>query len=254
MPLDRIIDQTRNVPDPHRGNRGLRIVFIPWDATEGQEWATKTAQWNHATGNKYEIVHYSPGYRNPFLARASTQSDAVVYIRGHGNPGVPYIQVKVSGIAGAVEERKLLITEACDRLIGSGLAPSFPGVIKFYHCHSGTVLTQDAHDQERRKFESNNATVERAFIGGAITAEQKEKFWKEIYPNKSIARNGADYLRKKGFSMCLFYGYMGPLASEYGDDGASGFHKEVELAGLKNPPAHLAGVVSTRASRGRVQV
>jgi hypothetical protein len=52
----------------------------------------------------------------------------------------------------------------------------------------------------------------------------------------------------------LFYGYLGPLASEYADDGNGGFHKKVEIDGLQNRPGALAGVSSTRASAGRVQV
>jgi len=69
-----------------------------------------------------------------------------------------------------------------------------------------------------------------------------------------IARNGADYLRKRGFTRCLYYGYLGPLASEYADDGTGAFHKKVEIDGLQNRPAALAGVSTTRASVGRIQV
>lgn len=255
MPLQREIDKIRNkLVDQHAGDRGLRVVFIPWDFTEGQEWTLKTEQWNHATGNKYRIVHYTPGMRNPYLGQVSHDPKGVVYLRGHGNPGVPYIQVKVNVGLEAIEERKLLITEACDRLIASGLDPTFAGVIKFFHCHSGTVLTQAAYEEELRKFESNNRMVKEAFQQGSITAEQKRQFWKEIHPNKSIARNGADYLRKKGYGKCIYYGYLGPLASEYGDDGHGAMHKNIELAGLQRPPPHLVGVQTTRASLARVQV
>ncbi len=41
MPLDRKPDQMQNKLDPHLGARVLRIVFIPWDAVEGDEWAQK---------------------------------------------------------------------------------------------------------------------------------------------------------------------------------------------------------------------
>jgi hypothetical protein len=147
-----------------------------------------------------------------------------------------------------------MITEACDRLMQTGLNKRFSGVIKFFHCHSGTVLTPAAYDNEVAKFESNNRTVTQGVRDGVLNQAQKQAFWKEIYPNRSIARNGADYLRKRGFNRCLFYGYLGPLASEYADDGNGGFHKQVEIDGLQNRPAHLVGVSSTRASAGRVQV
>lgn len=253
MPLDRLQDVSRNAVDPHVGARGRRIVFIPWDPVEGEEWAIKTAQWNHATGNKYEIVHYTPGMGSPFLRIANGEPSTAIYIRGHGNPGVPYIQVKVT-VGNTVAERKLPITEACDRLIASGLLPSFSGVIKFFHCHSATVLTQNAYQQECAKVRSNNTTVKQGYKQGMLTKVQRDTFLKEIHPNKSIARNGADYMRKRGFRGCLYYGYLGPLASEYGDDGAGGIHKMVELAGLNSPPPHLVGLGTSRASQARVMV
>ncbi len=254
MPLDRTPDRLKNKVDPHVGNRGKRVVFIPWDVTEGDEWAIKTAQWNHSTGNKFEIVFWDGGRPNMLLVQAGSRPDAAIYIRGHGNPGVPYIQVKVDVGGPTLEERKLLIVEACDRLMGTGLHPSFRGAIKFFHCHSGTVLTPDAYEQELRRAASNNRTVQQGVRDGTLTLAQRDKFWKHVHPNKSIARIGADYMRKKGFKSCVFYGYLGPLASEYADDGHGAWHKEVELAGLQNGPAALAGMATARASRGRVQV
>jgi hypothetical protein len=260
MPLARMPDVTKNTTDHHVGKRALRIVFVPWDRTEGEEWAIKSEQWNHVTGNKFEIVFYEPGQKSYWLKKVSCEPAGVIYIRGHGNPGVPYIQVKVDTGAAAVVERKLLITEACDRLIQSGLEKSYPGVIKFFHCHSATVLAPDAYAEEIAKANSNNQTVAEGFAEGKLSQQQKDKFWKEIYPNKSIARNGADYMRKQGYKSCLYYGYLGPLASAYDTDAEEGkatgtlFHKKVEIAGLQNRPNHLLGVVTTRASQGRVQV
>jgi len=254
MPLPRQIDVTRNQPqDAHVGNRGKHIVFIPWDQIEGAEWNLKTEQWNFVTGNKYEIINYTPGYRHPSLAKASHETDAVIYVRGHGNPGAPYIQVKVDVGEDAVQERKILITEACDRLIAMGLEKSYRGAIKFYSCYSGTILTTAAYQHELRRLESHNRDVKSALKQGMITSQQAEHFRKEIHPNKSIARNGADYMRTKGFNTCVFYGYLGPLASEYADDGTGQWHKSVELHGLHNPPAHLAALGTKRASIGRVQ-
>lgn len=253
MPISRTPDKTKNRTDNFVGNRGRRIVFIPWDPIEGQEWAIKTAQWNHATGIKYEIVHYIPGQRSYFLATASTQTDCSIYIRGHGNPGVPYIQVKV-GPPEAQEARKLFISEACQRLIDSGLKSSFPGVIKFFHCHSATIFTASAYADEKARLMSKNADFEAAYKQNMITAQQKEDWTVDIHKNKSIARIGADYLRKKGFNKCLFYGYLGPLASEYDDDGAGGMHKMAELDGLENRPAALNNLTTSRASQARVQV
>jgi hypothetical protein len=253
MGLERIIDKTKNKPDPFLKNRSLRIVFIPWDPIEGDEWARKTAQWNHVTGNKYEIVFHAKGALNPWIVKANDDPGAVIYIRGHGNPGVPYIQVKVDVGSDAPEERKILIVEACDRLIDMGLRPRFSGVIKFYHCYSGTILTEKTYMTEVIRLESLNETTQKAFDLGYITASKKNEYWKEIHDNKSIARTGADYMRKGGFRHCLYYGYLGPLASKYADDGM-GFHKSVEIDGLQNAPGHLANATTVRASVGRVQV
>ena len=177
-----------------------------------------------------------------------------IYIRGHGNPGIPYIQVKVDTGGDEVEERKLLITEACHRLIESGLEKQFSGMIKFFHCHSATVLTPEAYKAEVDKIKGKNRDFKRAYKEGLIQKNQRDAWILDIHPNKSIARNGADYLRKQGFKSCAYYGYLGPLASEYADLGHGEWHKEVNLAGLQNVPAHLAGRASARASQGRVQV
>lgn len=251
MAIQRTPDVTKTITDGHAGARTRRIVFIPWDFEEGQEWQIKTSQWNHATANKYEIVHYTPGATSRALSEASSDPACSIYIRGHGNPGIPYIQVKVGD---GDETRKLPIIEACQRLVDNGLQPGFPGVIKFYHCHSATILTPAAFAEEQRKLKSKNADFKSAHKQGLITKEKRDEWTEELYPNVSIARNGANYLRKKGFRQCLFYGYLGPLASEYGDDGAGGFHKMAEIDGLNNRPAHLAGVATSRASQARVQV
>jgi hypothetical protein len=251
MAIQRTPDLTRNKPDPHSGKRKRRIVFIPWDFSEGQEWVIKTHQWNHATKNKYEIVNHTPRMPSRILWEASTDPACSIYIRGHGNPGIPYIQVKIGD--GDVTQ-KILITEACQRLIDNGLTRSFPGVIKFFHCHSATILTQAEYNNEKERIKRKNQYFKEACKGRLITKKQRDEWIESLYPNKSIARNGADFLRKKGFTKCSYYGYLGPLASEYGDDGYGGFHKLAEINGLQSRPTHLVNVVTSRASQARIQV
>ncbi len=108
-----------------------------------------------------------------------------------------------------------------------------------------------------KKIENKNFNFERAYKEKLIKEEQLKRFREEIHPNKSIARNGADYMRKKkGFTNCVYYGYLGPLESEYGDEG----HKWMSIDGLQNPPTDYLVISicnhakTIRASKGRVQV
>ncbi len=231
------------------GRRSEHIVFIPWDAVEGKEWVDKTTQWNLVKANKFEIVVYDPGSApHPTLVRISADPKAVIYMRGHGNPGAPYVQVKVAVVGRDDDERKLPITDACQRLIDMGLQTSFAGAIKFYSCHSGTKLLKYDLKQEVTRIENKSEQFNRALDGNVITPAQYQSFMSSnIAPNdESLAAQGAAYLRRQGFKHCVYYGYLGPLGSTYELDGGSEWHKVVELEGLHDAPKHLRPDAKTK--------
>lgn len=252
MPTPRVSDVTRSDTDQRHGGQKYNVVFIPWEYSEAKEWIDKTTQWNNKTNYKYEIVWYSPGVKNTLIERANSHPHATVYIRGHGAAGIANIQVKV-GTPPAVVEKKIHITEACNRLIKSGLNKTFSGAVKFFHCYSGTVMTATEYDNHSDTLASKNKTFKTALKQEMISKDQYKQWKTPILKNKSIARTGADYMRSKGFRSCVYYGYLGPLESEYCDTGGHNWHKAVNLADLQAPNTRVA-FSSVRASMGRVQV
>jgi hypothetical protein len=249
------------------GGRSEHVVFIPWENPEAQEWVDKTNQWNLAKADKFEIVVYDHNETaHATLIRISADPNAVVYIRGHGNPGAPYVQVKVAVVGrDDPEEKKLPINDACQRLIDMGLRPAFAGAIKFYSCHSGTKLLKYDFQQEKLRAEGKAADFQRALDEKIINAEQHQRFMaNNIAPKyESLAAQGAAYLRKQGFTHCVYYGYLGPLGSTYEKDSSDEWHKVVELEGLHDAPKHLRPDSKTkdiktptnvRPSVGRVRV
>ena len=266
------------------GQRNYHVVYIPWDTNEGAEWNTKTNQWNHARNNKFRIVNYDPAVNNDAdLAGASGNPAAVIYIRGHGFSGYPYIMANTKP-PGFQDKLALVlpITDACQRLIDSGLPDNFTGVIKFYSCYSGTKLTSKAYSQEvnswkdeQDKFtrvvdmvqeridgiDPNDATKAAELANLRVELRQYEERLKKPPPqDKSLARQGAEYLRSKGYKKCCYYGYLGPLGSLYEMDTEDVTpttvygHKTVELEGLQNRPKALKGLDSCRPSVARVAV
>ncbi|APR79312.1 Hypothetical protein A7982_04659 [Minicystis rosea] len=237
--------------DAHVRQRTTRVVFIPWDGAEGQEWLDKTAQWNLVTNNRFHVVQYDPSIQQqPLLAAINDDPQAVVYIRGHGSVGAPYIQVRIS----EDEATNLPITIACQRLIDSGLDPRFPGVIKFYSCYSGTKPTPEALANSRASAESNNERFARWLAANAITQEQYERGVMVPALDKAMGRQGADYFREKGFKSCIFYGYLGPVGSEYEQDATDEWHRHVSLKALESRPSELLGLSKTRPSKARIRV
>lgn len=273
--------------DTHIGQRGLHVVFIPWDTSEGAEWNTKTNNWNHARANKFKIVNWSSGAAaHPDLVAVGNDPAGVVYIRGHGNPGLPYIMANHKPVGhnnplGLV----LPITVACQRLIDSGLDKDFAGAIKFYSCHSGAKPTAAEFErllsnwrEEQRNYSSFLDSTEKKLkalgtVGGSVAESadkatqranlgiEKEKYLevlKKSQPEtKSLARQGADYMRGKGFKRCAFYGYLGPLGSTYEfdtDTDLTTVHKTVALEGLEKRPKRLQGLDACRPSVARVRV
>jgi hypothetical protein len=236
--------------DTHIRGRSEHVVFVPWEAGEAAEWVTKTNQWNLTKPNKFEIVVYDPHQNaHPTLQRISADPAGVIYVRGHGNPGAPYIQVKVT-IPGRddPEEKKLPITDACQRLIDMGLLAGFSGAIKFYSCHSGTKLLKYDFKQEVIKAEKKDAQFHDALNANIISQDQFQKFTSSnVAPKEqSLAAQGASYMRKQGFTHCVYYGYLGPLGSTYEQDGNAEWHKVVELEGLHDAPKHLRSSPKTK--------
>ena len=73
------------------------------------------------------IVVWYDGGSDPYFSSFNT---AQIYIRGHGMPGSPTIEVARNG-------EKIHYTEVVQRLITTGLKREFFGDIKCFNCHSG---------------------------------------------------------------------------------------------------------------------
>src|SRR5262249_82078 len=161
--------------------------------------------------DRFYIVTYDPAVKHhDAFEWANSQPWSVIYIRGHGNPGEPYIQVKVD--VGKIEKegRKLPIEDACQRLIDMGLSPEDPGVIKFYSCHSGTKLIPQALQNRLAQLKSDNDRYNQALNEGYLTPDAHAKTFvneKMRTRDESMAKQGANYFRAKGFDKCIFYGY-----------------------------------------------
>lgn len=251
MPLERKPDG-KYKSDKFAGNRTERVVFIPWANPDAQEWVDKTNQWNVAKGNIFEIIVYDPNVaHHATLARIGGDPQAVIYIRGHGNPGEEYIQVKILGTENA---KKLPIVEACQRLIGMGLPTGYAGAIKFYSCHSGTKLIPKALKQAKDNVASHNKTLKQGLAENMISQQQFDDFKRVAPHNQSMASQGAEYMRSRGYKKCKYYGYLGPLGSTYEQDDSAAWHKVVELDGLYNRPKALNGLIQVRPSIARVRV
>jgi hypothetical protein len=282
MGLERVSDGNywiNQKTDPNIGKRTQHIVFIPWDTNEGAEWNQKTANWNLARPGKFTIVNYQVGVVKVDLGTVSNNPKGVVYIRGHGNPGFPYIMANYQAAHyDAPVGLVLNITDACQRLIDSGLTTAFSGAIKFYSCHSGTKPTANARtdaikalaDQKPRsqawiqaareelaRLPDTDENKAKRGIAQQRLHHHSEVLKKGDAQDKSLARQGADYMRHQGFTNCIYYGYLGPLGSTYEldtDEDRTRVHKKVELEGLQSWEYKYWGVKTCRPSVARVQV
>jgi hypothetical protein len=264
MPLERKPDG-KFKEDKYAGMRTEHVVFVPWEGADAEEWVQKTSQWNLVKAQwnvvkdgrlvkegHFEIITYDPGITNhPTLVRIGGKPGAVVYIRGHGNPGEEYIQVK---ILGTEKTKKLPIVDACQRLIDMGLPDTYSGVIKFYSCHSGTKLIKSALTNARANVTSHNETLAKGVATKTITQEQADEWKRQAPHDESMASQGATYMRKRGYKKCKYYGYLGPLGSTYELDDSEEWHKVVELDGLHDRPKHLEGLTTVRPKIARVRV
>lgn len=127
--------------------------------------------------------------------------------------GQPGRHLISSGEKGAHDKHELGAVDVADRLIASGLQTGFAGKIKCYNCHS---------------------------------AEQKGL-------SEPFAQVFADYMWKKGFKSCTYWGYVGALTSFYETRGKephphkySGYKEEFESGG--------ALWHDVRASKARLQI
>jgi hypothetical protein len=64
---------------------------------------------------------------------------------------------------------------------------------------------------------------------------------------ESIARQGATYMRDRGFNHCTYFGYLGPMESLYALDMSSAeqktMHKFVNVEHLADPPEEVGGLL-----------
>jgi hypothetical protein len=176
------------------------IHFIPWKAGgaliptghSAPEDRRSTFWWKFQNRNrsdrKYARIFYN-GSEHRELADATT---GTIYIHGHGAAG----DAKISNIAKGhtifklVTEEEIGFDTVADRLIESGLKPTFKGKIKCWSC---------------------NSIVERLQSTGKMA-------------NKSFAHSLAGYMRGKGYVSCSYYGYLGSIDDIYHNrDGA--FHR-----------------------------
>lgn len=82
----------------------------------------------------------------------------------------------------------------------------------------------------------------------------------KVPTKSSLAAKGAKYMREQGFTHCSYYGYLGPVESEFGSletepTDPSDYHKFVNIEALNNRPRRLEGKGDrVRASVARVRV
>lgn len=120
------------------------------------------------------------------------------------------------------------------------------------------------------KEEAKKTTAEqaRADAQGQLVAGRDFRHKQELKvpTNESLAAKGARHMRGLGFTSCRYYGYLGPVESEYGAMDTSStnpddWHKYVNVEALHEAPgpvqAHLAhggNPSRVRASVARVQI
>ena len=272
------------------------------DSPESKEWKSKSEQWNVIKNNKYKIVYWNPVETdNAVLARASALPDASIYIRGHGSPGAPSIVTKVKDLdiplaiedacdrligmglktsfkgaikfhfcySGTVFPEKLFVEKEAKALKGVNLTKSVLA--------DQAKLHTEAKDEVTRL--ENKNVVKKLFLGKEIGKAQKDKsdakqqlvagaeFLKKqelkVPTRESLAAKGARHMRALGFTNCRYYGYLGPVESEYGSldtdpTGPDDYHKFVNVEALHDIPEGLAAKITNpkavRASVARVRI
>lgn len=180
-----------------------KVIFIPWPMPQAQEFLDKSNQWNDALAHdgvakRFTIVTYQPGSTDATL---DAMVDGDIYLRGHGQPGSPFV---------TTHGANLHIRDSIARLIGMGLKPGFRGKIKFYSCYSGLDGVQ--------KMRATMVTVPKVALGPlkfgtkSVVRDVDKGIFEGSYA--SLASRGAAIFRGHGFTHCTYFGYPGPLSSQ----------------------------------------
>ena len=190
------------------------LVFIPFTGQNSKEFKVKSEQWNEAEKvnlsggidakkyRQFDIVIWEDKIISNEVKDLST-TNSEIFIRAHGSIGATHVSTRNTPIEDkASVTTAISVTEVCDRLISSGLKTSYAGNIHFYSCYSGVdILPQkmkETHAKQKIKID-NGQTVKKEHLVGP----------------DCIARIGAKYLKSKGYVNAKFFGYLGPLKSEY---------------------------------------
>src|SRR5262245_3008720 len=254
---------------------------------EAKEWKNKSEQWNHVKEDKYEIVYYKPGATSEALKRVSADPNGSVYIRGHGSAGAVALVAKVDDkqISLALEDvcERLAAMGLEPKSTGSikfhsdhsatvfkpELLPPKVEALQKTIAQAGTATRFMVQDQKEKNkaikakigpfWDRDKEQVKELKKGEGIlkTYKREEKVGlpefvrqKELLmpTTTSIAKYGADLLREKGYKNCTYFGYLGPVESEYGSldnnpTKAADWHKFVDLTPLHEPSEALLGEV-----------
>lgn len=190
------------------------LIFIPFAGPNAKEFKVKSEQWNEAEETNLSGGIDAKKYRqfdivvweNKMASKDITSlpnKNAEIFIRAHGSIGATHVSTRnTPNENSASVTTAVSVTDVCDRLISSGLKTSFAGNIHFYSCYSGVdILPQkmkETHAKQKIKLEKGQTVKKEHLVGPDC-----------------IARIGAKYLRSKGYVNAKYYGYLGPLKSEY---------------------------------------
>ena len=159
------------------------VFFVSWEGgVEFRNDSLEAAEVGNREKNKngtrvFEVVSYDPDGPSETLRKMLTGH---IYIVGHGAAGYGFI-----ADVDHPSRRDLSVNEVCDRLIASGLQPTFNGKIKCFNCHSATA--------------QGNA--------------------------RPFASLFADEMRQRNYVHCQYFGYDQSVALAYVDKGFGGIHR-----------------------------
>jgi len=190
------------------------LIFIPFTGANAKEFKIKSEQWNEAEKvnlsdgidakkyRQFDIVTWVDKVISKELDTLST-TNSEIFIRAHGSIGATHISTRnAPEQQGASITTAVSVTDVCDRLISSGLKTSYAGKIHFYSCYSGVDIIpqkmKETHAKQKVKIERGQTIKKEHLVGPDC-----------------IARIGAKYLKSKGYVNAKYFGYLGPLKSEY---------------------------------------
>ncbi|MCI0700131.1 MAG: hypothetical protein L0241_03480 [Planctomycetia bacterium] len=160
-----------------------RIIWIPFAAS--QEFVKKSNNWLAERPEKnFVVVVWNPKREELGLgahpALLNLINGSQIYMRGHGLPGDPHVTTTNND-----KTEKIHIHESIDRLIISGLPPTYRGTIKFYSCFSALKGVPKYIDGGEFVFDMKHPTdvMRTKIIGGNFTTG----------PFTPLAKVGASY-------------------------------------------------------------